>query len=230
MNLQDCQFTVLALLPTLSQQIFEDMDVESLSGQLAVAAARLRAEECAKLEREETELKQREDFMRLMEMERERLARGETEEDPPEEGLEGGDDLVVPVVEDVAPPSPALNPSASVFVPSFGPKSPTIPSVAPPIVEEQPNSSPISAPEEPSAVEAPPAAVASPSYASVVTRALPPTLIDDSVSSLLDLSNNAAAAVQGSASDHVLTKSWAQIVVDGDGVAKEVEDAVRSPL
>ena len=219
MNLQDCQFTVLALLPTLSQQIFEEMDVESLSGQLAVAAARLRAEECAKLEREEVELKQREDFMRLMDSERERLQRGETEEDPPEEGLQGESDLVVPSNEDVAPPSPALNPSASVFVPSFGPKSPSIPSFAPPAVEEQANSESI-----PTTQVTAPSSI--PSYASVLSKALPPTLIDDSVSSLLDLSNNVAASTQTNAEEHVLSKSWAEVVVDGSGVATEVEEVV----
>ena len=226
MNLQDCQFTVLALLPVLSQQIFEEMDVEALSGQLAVAAARLRAEECAKLEREEVELRRQQEEDRLAEVEKMRLERGEMEEDPPEEGLAKDVDLVVPAAEDVAPPSPALNPSASVFVPSFGPKPTHNPSVTPPVVEDQSNSESISTTEVAPDAASSPKITSIPSYASVLSKALPPTLIDDSVSSLLDLSEGPAAPAQD---EHVLSKSWAQVVVDGSGIASEVEDAVRNP-
>lgn len=67
LNQQDCQFTVLALLPTVSAQILQEMDVEGCSAQLSAAAAREKAARQRELDeqREAEERQQREEQERV---------------------------------------------------------------------------------------------------------------------------------------------------------------------
>lgn len=140
MNLQDCQFTVLALLPTLSQQIFDEMNVEGLSAQLAQQAAKIRAQELEQL--------------RLEEAERQKL-----HEDPPEQSII----------------TPKLNATASIFVPSFG---------------------------------------TTPTYATVAKSSIQESVVEESTS------------VESTTKEDILSKSWAQVVHDGEGQPVELASTI----
>ncbi|KAK4046006.1 peroxin [Microbotryomycetes sp. JL201] len=65
LNQQDCQFTVAALLPTVSMQILSEMDVESYSAQLARAAAEAKARE--RLAEEQRQKQQKQHGQELLE-------------------------------------------------------------------------------------------------------------------------------------------------------------------
>lgn len=114
MNLSDCQFTILALLPTLSNQILTELDVEGYTAKLANAAAIVRAAEVAAKAKEEREILEKirrdEAAADAAEAAQRRLAEDEAQER-------------LAIVN-----SPTLNPSASVFVPSSSPNLASSPS------------------------------------------------------------------------------------------------------
>ncbi|KAM0788638.1 hypothetical protein ACM66B_006108 [Microbotryomycetes sp. NB124-2] len=75
LNQQDCQFTVAALLPTVSTQILIEMDVESCSAQLARAAAEAKARERQLADEAEAAEQRRQQLERDEEQEQRRLKR-----------------------------------------------------------------------------------------------------------------------------------------------------------
>lgn len=170
-NLLDCQFTVQALLPTVSSQILEEMDVEGLSAQLIEESRRLKAEKEAEKSKEQQEVTV-------------------VVEDPPEE------EVLQPKVGGLG-----LNPAASVFVPGL--KSPR--------VEETPT---FATQQEEVRDQIPVVQIdLDSSFLQESTASLPPPALGES--SLLPTEQ-----------EPVLSKSWAQVVVDGAGHAEELE--VRS--
>ncbi|KAL8276460.1 hypothetical protein RQP46_011162 [Phenoliferia psychrophenolica] len=111
LNQQDCQFTILALLPTVAPQLLGAMDVERRSAQLAQLAAQVKARE--RQLSEQADKAEKEEMRKL-------------EEDTLRREKELAQEEAVPVP---APASPvlggggggqALNPAAAAFVPSFG--------------------------------------------------------------------------------------------------------------
>ncbi|GAA5859370.1 hypothetical protein JCM8547_002003 [Rhodosporidiobolus lusitaniae] len=90
LNLQDSQFTVLALLPTLATQLHDEMDVEARTTELA-ERAREEREKRAREAREEAERRERkrEEEERKVREEEERVAREKEREW--EKALEAGD-------------------------------------------------------------------------------------------------------------------------------------------
>ncbi|BGP30404.1 peroxin [Rhodotorula toruloides] len=141
LNIQDSQFTVLALLPTLSQAVVGEMDVEGLTGELGERARREREERV----RAEEERRRRE------EEEDERARAKAAEEEVAEQSLLNGDadetlgptstsapststtslgqPLHSPLLPMLNNHAPALNPSAPVFQPrSLTPPQATEPS------------------------------------------------------------------------------------------------------
>ncbi|BGO98019.1 Microbody Peroxisome biogenesis protein peroxin 3 [Rhodotorula toruloides ATCC 204091] len=138
LNIQDSQFTVLALLPTLSQAVVGEMDVEGLTGELGERARREREERV----RAEEERRRRE------EEEDERARAKAAEEEVAKQSLPNGDANEMHGTTSISAPltsttslgqplhspllpmlnnhAPALNPSAPVFHPrSPSPPHPT---------------------------------------------------------------------------------------------------------
>lgn len=126
LNLQDCQFTVLALLPALSTQILTEMNVEAASANLATLVGNERKEE---LERSQTIQPPIETIISTKTTIPDEISLNEgevavsTADDPEDEPLEAS---TLPI-EDISVESNAstilnasttLNPSAMEFVPS----------------------------------------------------------------------------------------------------------------
>jgi hypothetical protein len=108
LNLSDCQFTILALLPTLSNQILTELDVEGYTAKLANAAAVIKAAEVAAKAKEEEEI--------LAKIKRDEAATEEAQR----KAKQAEDEKLAH--------SQTLNPSASVFIPSSSPHLASSPS------------------------------------------------------------------------------------------------------
>ncbi|BGO89918.1 hypothetical protein NBRC10512_003757 [Rhodotorula toruloides] len=137
LNIQDSQFTVLALLPTLAAGVAEEMDVEGLTGVLGERARREREERA----REEEERRKREEEEKRVAAEEERASSEAEEAANKKEAQPNGDAAqppgpigqplhspLLPMPNNHALASASLNPSA----PVFQPRSPSPPQAAEP--------------------------------------------------------------------------------------------------
>ena len=204
LNQDDCQFTVLALLPTLSTQLMQSMDVEACSAELANVAAKAKArerEQSAEAEREKLRQEQeQEQEAQRVQQEGVLVIKEESPEPPLLSNV-----AQVDAVAETTPPSVDLSQvelSSSAIAGTHGgpappPRSPLLSSsklsaAAPAFSPGKPLIPPPIAPDPPS----PPPAAAGPPLSSDST---------------------------------ILSKSWAEVVATSDEQAEEVKHEVCSP-
>lgn len=199
LNLQDCQFTITALLPTVSKQVLADMDVEACSAMLASKAARER-EQSARVE-QERELEEQAAQKLLLRTEEEVAVVEEslapvdndvTAASPPEDASAPNDDAAT-----ADPPTSATteNPHDDVV---------TAPSI---LAQEEEQAASVEVTEATASAEGQPAA---------------PSDLEGDQATFSETSTGATTDAMS------LSKSWAQVVATGDGQAEEVQAQVRS--
>lgn len=217
----DAEFTVLALLPTLGEQVNKMHDLEGASKELSSLVRKEREEKAGK-ERRESE---REERAKAAEARRVRtegpVANGEQAK---EEGVvdapttlaadQIGGGLTASMVEE------GVNLSASVT--GSTPLNPTATPFEPPPVKASPNATPDHAGPLPASDTPAPPPASSDGPASAASS--PPS--PDAAAAATAAAAEPAGSPNGAMSAS-LSKSWAQVVVEGSGEAKEAAPAAE---